>query len=97
MTEKLIGQVQMELNRQLGLWGEQNHLDGTGGYDEVLEQARLDCRQALIYKCLNWKHILAEEVAEVFNETSPENLKEELIQVIAVATAWIECIERRNA
>lgn len=47
-----------------------------------------------------WLSILVEEIGEVAQAMlEGENLKvrEELIQVAAVAVAWLECIERRRA
>jgi len=45
-----------------------------------------------------WATILIEEVGEACKEVneavSVERLREELIQVAAVAVAWIECIDR---
>lgn len=46
-----------------------------------------------------WAHILVEEVAEAIDATVdcvPELLREELVQVAAVAVAWIEAIDRRE-
>lgn len=46
-----------------------------------------------------WLAILAEEFGEVaraFLDKNPENLKEELLQVAAVAVVWLECIERHE-
>ncbi len=44
---------------------------------------------------LTWSHILVEEVAEAIEEQDPERLREELVQVAAVAVSWIEAIDRR--
>jgi hypothetical protein len=44
-----------------------------------------------------WKHILREEFLEAMAEEDPEQLREELVQVAAVAVAWIEAIDRRAA
>ena len=46
---------------------------------------------------LTWRHILLEEVFEALAEDDPAALREELTQVAAVATAWIEALDRRNA
>jgi len=61
-------------------WGEQNHDDFT------------------------WLTVLSEEVGEVakaslhdkFGGIEAGNVRNELVQVAAVALAWIECIDRRN-
>lgn len=39
---------------------------------------------------VTWLHILLEEFAEVAKEDDPERLREELIQVAAVAVSWAE-------
>jgi NTP pyrophosphatase (non-canonical NTP hydrolase) len=46
-----------------------------------------------------WLPILTEEFGEVGKamcENDPVNLREELIQVAAVAAAWVECIDRNK-
>jgi hypothetical protein len=42
-----------------------------------------------------WLLILLEEVFEALVETDPAKLRAELVQVAAVAVAWIEAIDRR--
>jgi len=44
----------------------------------------------------NYLDILMEEVAEAFAENDPARLRTELIQVAAVATQWVETIDRRT-
>lgn len=44
-----------------------------------------------------WDGILLEEVYEALAEDDPRALRTELIQVAAVATAWIEAIDRRTS
>jgi hypothetical protein len=56
---------------------------------DLLEKARADDE-------LTWAHILIEEVAEaICNATSEADRRAELIQVAAVAVAWVEAIDRR--
>lgn len=45
---------------------------------------------------LTWTDILLEEVFEALAESDPAKLRTELIQVAAVATQWVEAIDRRN-
>lgn len=46
---------------------------------------------------VTWPHILIEEVAEaVATVHDPAKLRAELVQVAAVAVAWIEAIDRRG-
>jgi hypothetical protein len=80
-------------------WGQQDHPDGTGGPLAFIfsEEARQDCEDAFAYNTGTWRHILREEVYEAFAESDPARLREELIQVAAVAQAWVEAIDRRSA
>lgn len=95
-------EVIAERGRQEKRWGEQNHPDGTGpGVLERLsyrctsaEGAKGACERAFKYGRGTYTHILYEEVAEAFEETDPVRLREELVQVAAVAVAWIEKIDR---
>jgi hypothetical protein len=75
--------VAQERTKQNVKWGQQNHDD------------------------LMWTAILGEEVGEACQEVLTEvwgkenggghgDLREELVQVAAVAVAWIEAIDRRN-
>lgn len=72
--------IKIERDRQDRKWGEQNHDDGT------------------------WSLILGEEVGEaceaalsaLFGGGQTDALRDELVQIAAVATAWIECLDRRN-
>lgn len=79
-TGFVLRQVESERHKQSKKWGEQNH----DGY--------------------RWLAILGEEVGEAnkamlqteFGGSSVEHLREELIQVAAVAVAFIECIDRHK-
>ena len=44
-----------------------------------------------------WADILREEYFEALAETDPARLRVELIQVAAVAVAWVEAIDRAEA
>jgi hypothetical protein len=95
----VLAEVAAERARQDNRWGEQNHPDGTGepGSDSIAAAAQLLCQGAAVSGHLDWLHILREEVAEAFAESDPARLRAELVQVAAVATAWIEAIDRRAA
>lgn len=95
----VLDQVAEERERQLDKWGEQHHPDGTGwgSYMALAED----------YKYINdetvaqggdpdWSEILLEEVYEALSETDREKLREELIQVAAVAVAWVEDLDSRG-
>lgn len=43
-----------------------------------------------------WRHLVLEEVAEVFAENDATELRKELVQVAALAVSWIEKIDARE-
>ena len=73
--------VLAERERQDAKWGEQNHDDATWGL--ILgEEFGEACQAAL--------------EARFGDSGHPEaNLREELVQLAAVAVSWVECIDRR--
>ncbi|MFB6392600.1 hypothetical protein [Polymorphospora lycopeni] len=94
----VLAEIAAERARQDAKWGPQNHPDGTGDYPEQIDAdtAKMACQNAAEGGYLDWLHILREEVAEAFAATGPE-LRTELVQVAAVAVAWVEAIDRRMA
>lgn len=95
----VINEVLAERERQDAKWGEQNHPDGTGQPHAAHKpyRARRDCENAFAAGRGTWRHILVEEVAEAEAESDVFRLREELIQVAAVAVAWVEAIDRRHS
>ncbi len=89
-------EVTAERQEQHSKWGEQNHDNGTGGAMSESMAVALKKRTDSKTKkgTLTWMDILAEEIAEAFAETDPDKLRTELVQVAAVAVAWVECIDR---
>lgn len=87
-----------EVVRQFGLWGEQNHPDGTGLDGDVIsaDNARALCEAAFRNNIGTWRHILAEEIAEAFAESDEDALESELIQCAAVIKSWVASIHRRQ-
>lgn len=97
-TLHVLREVAVERRDQDECWGEQNYPDGTGG-SARRKDARLAKEaenRAFAHGEGTWRHILTEEVAEAFAEGNPTTLREELIQVAAVAVAWVEAIDRRS-
>lgn len=96
-TTDVLAEIHEERQRQDAKWGEQNHPDGTGSAARVLDaqHARNECKRQFAEGTGTWLDILEEEVAEAYAEADPEVLRAELIQVAAVAVAWIEAIDRR--
>ncbi|WP_280407498.1 hypothetical protein [Nocardia brasiliensis] len=89
--------VLTERARQDARWGQQDHPDGTGGKaaGDQASTARAECEQAARHGRLTFRHILAEEVFEAFAETDPAKLRAELVQVAAVAQAWVAKLDRQ--
>ena len=101
-------EVWEERDRQDARWGEQSHDDDTGpdrrivstsGPDnaELADRARARCDRMHRKGEGTWEQILTEEVLEAYATDSEERLRAELVQVAAVAVAWIEAIDRREA
>lgn len=100
----VLAEVAVERARQDAKWGEQNHIDGTGPglvwaftgpAAHVRETARAETDRLAAEGLVTWQDILLEEVAEAFAEADEAKLRVELIQVAAVATQWVEAIDRR--
>lgn len=91
-------EVLRERQRQHYRWGQQDHPDGTGGGARATWEkiAKLSCDRNARKGTLTYAHILDEECSESLAETDPAKLRGELIQVAAVAVAWIESIDRRR-
>ena len=84
-------EVAAERIRQNAKWGEQNHPNGAGDeYIAAANEARTVCAEAFAQGVGTWRDVLAEEVYEAFAETDPVLLRAELIQVAAVAAAWVD-------
>ena len=97
-TIEVAREVVDERSAQDARWGEQNHPDGTSaiGWDWQAENAKFSCEEVRAAGRMTWRHILLEEVFEAFAEEHPDRLRAELLQVAAVAQAWIEAIDRRS-
>ena len=94
---KVVREVVEERIKQDAKWGEQNHPDGTGhNWQWMADTKRKLCQEAFADGDGAWMHILVEEVYEAFAEDDPVKLRAELIQVAAVAVAWVEAIDRRK-
>lgn len=95
---RILDEVETERYAQDEKWGQQNHPDGTGGAYFAGEAVvyRNVCDHAHKVGQGTWRHILREEVYEAFAESDPAKLRTELIQVAAVAAAWVEAIDRRQ-
>ena len=98
ILDGVLREVNDERNRQDAKWGEQNHPNGTGHSNQKAqaEIARDRCDDYFSMGIGAWDLILLEEVWEALAESDPEKLRTELVQVAAVAVAWIEAIDRKR-
>lgn len=97
ITDRVLTEVLAERIQQDDQWGEQNHPDGTGieGDAHRADQSKEINDYLVKLGTLTFRDILYEEVMEAFAERDVQRLREELIQVAAVAVAWVEAIDRR--
>lgn len=109
-TGMVLNEVYSERIGQHKKWGEQDHEDGTGpllvledfpqwqnsvaGAMHIESWAKRRCQAA---DPDTWEKVLTEEWAEAIATRDDQSLREELVQVAAVAVAWVEAIDRRNA
>lgn len=98
MQIKTFTEVVREMTRQVELYGVQHLPHGTGhDIDHILlERAREDFERAKRANLLTWVDVIEEEYREVRAETDPTKIREELIQVIAVAMSWIRDIDNET-
>ncbi|HDS1531941.1 TPA: Lar family restriction alleviation protein [Stenotrophomonas maltophilia] len=112
-SHSVLAEVAQERARQEAKWGQQNHVDWTptlaatdlagawpaGAGDHFKFITDYKAKGAEGHR-LGYFDILMEEVAEAHDEARDGDTKAtraELVQVAAVAVAWIECIDRRLA
>ncbi|ROO82634.1 hypothetical protein EDD29_0115 [Actinocorallia herbida] len=95
---RIHAQIRAERDLQDAKFGEQNHRDGTGLpiYRHAANRYRDQAKRNAEDGALAWRDVLLEEVYEALAEKEPEALRAELVQVAAVATAWVEAIDRRS-
>lgn len=95
--------VRRERNRQDKKWGPQNYEDfSSRQFDARTVVPGATWIKNLVALCaeagdLTWAAVLLEEVAEAFEAKDDRDLRAELVQVAAVAVAWIEAIDGRRS
>jgi hypothetical protein len=97
-TLAVLEDVAAERRRQMDAHGVQILPDGTGEPDAAVARdvAQFLCDRATEAGRLTWRDILREEVYEAFAESDRTRLREELIQVAAVAVQWVEALDREG-
>jgi hypothetical protein len=91
----IMDEVRQERARQDARFGVQDHPNGTSPqFKGLADAARNATRKAVNEQRVTWFHVLKEEFWEAMAESDRTALRAELIQVVAVGVAWIECIDR---
>lgn len=102
VTQRVLDEILDERGRQHEKWGEQNHPSFGGGVDwsrvggDLETEARASLVAGLVGGGPSWAAVLTEEVGEALREPDPEKLRAELVQIAAVAVAWIESMDRNK-
>lgn len=95
-ANRIVPDLLDERYRQLKKWGPQSHPDGTGtAYGRHAALARQTCDSRFKNGVGTWADILLEEVYEALAESERKPLRDELVQVCAVALAWIQDLDER--
>lgn len=96
-TNNVLSEILDERLRQDKKWGEQNYDPGTHKvWKHLADTAKQVCDENVKKKELTWLNILVEEIYEACAEEDVESLRIELIQVAAVACAFIESLDRNE-
>jgi hypothetical protein len=97
-TSDVLNDVSDEREAQFDQWGDQSLPFGTGGDDMAFlaRYYREVCQRNAAYGAVTWADVLLEEVYEALSEADPVKLKDELVQVAAVAVQIIEYINRQG-
>lgn len=109
-TRAVLDDVAAERVRQFARYGSNSDLmDGTGPTvrwlwpisddqaTDIQVQFREDYEWAeQHYGKPTWCDLVREEVAESFQESDPGRLREELLQVAALAVSWVETLDARR-
>lgn len=94
----VLSEVLAERARQDEAFGPQNWPDGTGlpGDAWSADMARKICQRAAAAGKQKWRHILREVASDVFAKSDTAVLRSKVLEVAAVAAAWVEAIDRRT-
>lgn len=96
-TLDVLNEVALERILQDDQWGVQSH-PNTNAVARSFIADQYDIKRSVEADSQNgrctWAHILLEEVAEAVEETDPQRIREELVQVAAVCVAWVEDLDQ---
>lgn len=98
--QQLAEEIFAELDRAISLWPDSVKLpDGTGGGGRKTWEAiaKASCDRAHREGRLTHTHVFDEETAEVMAAETPEELRQELVQVGAMVVKWLLDLDSRRA
>lgn len=100
LTRRILGEVLMERRRQVEQWGDQASLrSGTGKSQRLFgwdPHTLVVAARRRVYQRRDWFSILLEEVFEALEESDRAKLRAEVVQIAAVAVAWVEKLDRET-
>lgn len=96
-TEAVLEDIHAEREAQHAQWGEQDIPMGTHqDFTFVSRYYRALCQRKTQDGDVTYADVLLEEVYEALAETDPQKLRDELIQVAAVAVKMVELIDKHT-
>lgn len=98
LSDFVIGLVRAERDKNRKRWGVQVMPSGTKVHGDMENEINAKLANARREQdgTVTWRSVLVEEVAEACNSEG-KHLEQELVQVAAVACAWIEAIRDGRA
>jgi hypothetical protein len=97
----IYSEIEVERLQQDAKWGVQDHPIRHAGHEKQYRNDSLKatalCNFQFRIEDGTWFEILHEEFREIFAEDTPEGQRAELVQMVAVGVAMIECIDRQPA
>ena len=96
--EHILAAIADERAAQDAKWGVTDLPSGAGdAWLGATQASRARCDEADANGTTTWAMVLEEETLEALSESDPAKLREELLQVAAVAVAWIESLDREQS
>jgi len=95
----VLAEIQAEWMRQIAKWGVQHRKDGSDPftYRAIAARSRQNFLDAEANGGATWRQALNGPFFEAISETDPAPLRKALVELAAVACAWIEDIDSRTA
>lgn len=95
----VLAEVQAERMRQIAKWGVQRRADGADPmtYGAIAARSRENFQNAEANGGATWHRALNGPFYEAISETDPAALRAVLVELAAVACAWVEDIDSRTA